>query len=85
MCSYILHHYHNSTPFTTKLIFLNVNLLVKFEISPSFVLRPTDRTDIRMSLNVIALNVPLNVLPLPGSLLADAAEESPISLFVRFV
>lgn len=57
-----------------------MNLLVKFEISPSFVLRPTDGADIRMGLNVIALNVPLHVLLLPASLLANTAEEFPVSI-----
>ena len=33
-----------------------------------------------MSLNVIALNVPLNVLLLSGILLADPAEKSPVSV-----
>ena len=56
---------------------------MKFEISPSFVLRPADWADIRMGLNVIALNVPLNVLLLSASLLTNTTEEFPV--FIKFL
>ena len=57
-----------------------MNLLMKFEISPIFVLRTADLADIGMCHDVMALNMPLNVLLGFKTLLTDPTEKSLLSV-----